>query len=132
VVKRKTTINKYLTKIAASMQDEKDSAKTFGKAWLAGHAGTYAGAAIGGLALGTLANKNKAFASGAARIGHGLQGLRSRFSETGLGKGLGKMVGSKGSIATAGAIGGGILGGDIGDYAAIRHGIIHSKKQNDK
>jgi hypothetical protein len=45
--------NKYLVKIAASVSDEKDAAKTFGKAWVAGHAGTLAGAAVGAAALGS-------------------------------------------------------------------------------
>lgn len=120
--------NKYLTKIAASLQDEKDSAKTFGKAWLAGHAGTYAGAAVGALGVGALAARHKGFGQALERTGQGIGRLRSRLSETGLGKGISKIMGHKSGPAAAGAIVGGLAGGDIGDYAAIRHGIIHSKK----
>lgn len=118
--------NKYLMKIAASLQDEKDSAKTFGKAWLAGHAGVVAGGIAGAAAMATPMGK-ALWKSGPVRKTMALGRLgRMKFNASSVGKNL--SLKGKGPAIGAGALVGGIVGGDVGDYAAIRHGTIQAKK----
>lgn len=124
--------NKYLIKIAASVQDEKDSAKTFGKTWLTGHAGVLAGAALGGVALGSKPGRKLLVGLRRSRVGRGVQNIANDVKGSRVGQTAGKWFGHKKGPAAIGGIAGGIVGGDIGDYVGIRHGIINSKKQDDK
>jgi hypothetical protein len=133
VVKIKTVINKYLEKIAAAIQDEKDAAKTFGRAWLTGHAGTLAGAALGGIALASPMGKKLTGSSGINKAKNFISAAKTRFSTSKIGQSaavhaIKNTVKGTGTRSAVGGVVGGIVGGDIGDYAAIRHGILKSKQ----
>lgn len=120
--------NKYLMKIASTLQDEKDSAKTFGKAWVLGHAGTIAGAAAGGALLASPLGKKLWQSQPVRKAVVNTKLLARNFNRTSIGKTLNFK--HKGPAVAAGAVAGGFLGGDVGDYAAIRHGTIQAKKND--
>jgi hypothetical protein len=123
-----TKPNIYLVKIAASLGDERDAAKTFGKAWLAGHAGTIAGAAVGAAALGSGPGRRLVAKAMQSRTYAKAKKVADGVSTSRVGKTVGKFFGHKGGPAAAGAAVGAVVGGDIGDYGAIRHGVIQSRR----
>lgn len=120
--------NKYLEKIAASMSDEKDTAKTFGRTWLAGHTGTVLGAAAGGAILGSPIGRKLVGRIQSTRFASGVKNMANTLKNSSVGITAGKWFGNKTGPAAVGGIAGGIIGGDIGDYAGIRHGILEAKK----
>lgn len=114
------------------MHDERDAAKTFGKAWLAGHAGTIGGAALGAAALGSRPGRRLLVGIRRSGFAKSTKNAWKSLKQSPVGKTSGKFFGHKAGPAAIGAATGAIVGGDIGDYAAIRHGIIESKKNAQK
>jgi hypothetical protein len=120
--------NRYLEKIAASMQDEKDAAKTFAKSSVSGFAGHAAGAIIGGTAGAILGSKSKGVRAFSRRMMRKGTSYKKQFDKTGLGKVLNKHTMGGGATGIVGGIVGGHAVEEASNYAATRQGVLESKR----
>lgn len=120
--------NKYLVKLAASLKDEKDVAKSFAQTSAAGYAGHIVGMAVGGVGGALLAAKSKRFGNLATRVVNRAKNFTAAAQATRAGKWIGKHTLGGGPAGVAGAVAGGIIGEEAAQYAGVRHGVMKAKK----